>query len=168
MGIGRRWRLVDGFIYLSEKNEGQKNYLTGPSGNAINAFLAAYDPMNNVSVISLKDRRSIIEFLKLPAPLDWNTDSYGQRFVASNKALLDGIRALGLNGSALRWELHSTGPLTVWWGLARRPCGITRIFFPKAAGRADFLRHGPLYYLHSLPKMKAMGSRLMSCIEWLF
>ena len=32
---------------LYEKNKGQGNSLTGPSGNTVNAFLAAYDPINN-------------------------------------------------------------------------------------------------------------------------
>jgi hypothetical protein len=35
-------------------NEGHRNNLTGQSGNAINAMLAAWDPFTNTSVISLK------------------------------------------------------------------------------------------------------------------
>jgi hypothetical protein len=43
-------------------NEGRRNNLTGQSGNAINAMLAAWDPFTNSSVISLKDRKRAIEY----------------------------------------------------------------------------------------------------------
>ncbi len=85
---------------LYAKNAGQKNNLTGPSGNTISAFLAAYDPINNLSMISLNDRRAVIEFLGLPVPFDWETASVGTRIVTTNQVILDGVRALGLTGSA--------------------------------------------------------------------
>lgn len=85
---------------LYQLNEGRRNNLTGPSGNMICAFLAAYDPVNNLSVISLNDRRSLIEFLNLAIPFKWESASVGMRIVGTNKVLLDGIRALGLAGSA--------------------------------------------------------------------
>lgn len=85
---------------LYRKNEGQKNNLTGPSGNTIGAFLAAYDPVNNLSVISLKDRRAIIEFLGLPTPFDWAESSIGTRIVETNKIILQSMHRLGLLGSA--------------------------------------------------------------------
>jgi hypothetical protein len=81
-------------------NAGRANNLTGPSGNTINAFLAAHDPVKNLSVISLKDRRAIIEFLGIPVSFDWETASIGRRIVASHAALFDGLLALGLSGSA--------------------------------------------------------------------
>lgn len=90
-----------GFIdELYKINEGQGNNLTGPSGNTVSAFLAAYDPINNISIISLTDRRAMIEFLDLRVPFDWGTASVGTRIVATNKLLLDGIRACGIKGSA--------------------------------------------------------------------
>lgn len=58
----RKATLID---ELYKKNAGQKNNLTGPSGNTVGAFLAAYDPINNLSIISLNDRRAVIEFLGL-------------------------------------------------------------------------------------------------------
>lgn len=85
---------------LYKKNEGQGNNLTGPSGNTISAFLAAYDPASNLSIISLNDRRLVIEFLGLPVPFDWSATSIGTRIVATNKIILDGIRLLGVQGSA--------------------------------------------------------------------
>ena len=85
---------------LYAKNKDRKNNLTGPSGNTIGAFLAAVDPVNNLCVISLKERKALIEFLELQVPVDWETAPIGRRIVESNVVLLDGIRAIGLKGSA--------------------------------------------------------------------
>lgn len=80
---------------LYEENKLRKNSLTGPSGSVISCFLAAYDPVSNLSVISLKDRKALCEFLGLQVPFDWVTTSMGQRIVKSNSILLDGLRACG-------------------------------------------------------------------------
>jgi hypothetical protein len=93
----RKAALVD---ELYAKNANQRNHLTGQSGNAVCDFLAAYDPANNLSIISLKDRRAAIEFLKLPVPFSWDTASIGTRIVVTNQLIIDGVRALGLTGSA--------------------------------------------------------------------
>ena len=85
---------------LYKMNAGQRNNLTGPSGNTVGAFLAAYDPLNNLSMISLNDRRAIIEFLDLPVPFEWDTASSGTRITATNAIILEGVRAQGLQGSA--------------------------------------------------------------------
>ncbi len=85
---------------LYKMNEGNRNNLTGPSGNAVGAFLAAYDPTNNLSVISLNDRRSLIDFLGLHTPFDWDDASVGTKIVITNKMLLDSLRESGLEGSA--------------------------------------------------------------------
>lgn len=92
----RKAALID---ELYKKNAGQKNNLTGPSGNTVGAFLAAYDPINNLSIISLNDRRAVIEFLGLSVPFDWDVASVGTRIAVTNKVILDGVRALGLDGS---------------------------------------------------------------------
>lgn len=80
---------------LYEENKLRKNSLTGPSGSVISCFLAAYDPVSNLSVVSLKDRKALCEFLGLQVPFDWVTTSMGQRIVESNSILLDGLRACG-------------------------------------------------------------------------
>ena len=85
---------------LYAMNEGQKNRLTGQAGNTINTFLAAYDPFNNLSVISLKDRRALIEFLELPVPFDWENTPIGSQIVQSNQILYAGLQAAGVPGSA--------------------------------------------------------------------
>lgn len=80
---------------LYEENALRKNRLTGPSGNVIGAFLAAYDPVSNLSVISLKDRKALCELLDLAVPFDWETSNIGLRIVKSNSILLEGLRACG-------------------------------------------------------------------------
>lgn len=85
---------------LYKDNQGQRNNLTGPSGNTIGAFLAAFDPVNNLSMISLNDRRRVIEFLELQVPFDWDTASIGTRIVSTNKLIIDGFRSLGLDKTA--------------------------------------------------------------------
>jgi hypothetical protein len=85
---------------LYAMNEGQKNRLTGQTGNTINTFLAAYDPFTNLSVISLKDRRALIEFLELPVPFDWEKTPIGSQIVQSNQILYAGLQAAGVPGSA--------------------------------------------------------------------
>jgi hypothetical protein len=89
-------RLLD---QLYEVNKAQ-NYLTGPSANAINAFLAVYDPFTNLSIVSLKDRRGLTEFLELAVPFDWDKSPIGTRIVQSNTVLYNGLREAGVSGSA--------------------------------------------------------------------
>lgn len=93
----RKSALID---ELYRKNAGQRNNLTGPSGNTVGAFLAAYDPVKNLSMISLNDRRAVMEFLGLSATYDWDLTSIGKRITETNQIILDGVRALGLEGSA--------------------------------------------------------------------
>src|SRR5690606_15939052 len=64
----RKSNLID---ELYTRNQGHKNNLTGPSGNMVGCFLAAYDPMNNLSVISLNDRKSLIDYFNLQVPFSW-------------------------------------------------------------------------------------------------
>lgn len=85
---------------LYELNKGKGNNLTGQSGNTINAFLAAYDPVSNLSIISLNDRHRLIQFFGLSLGFNWDDASTGTRVVESNAVLLEGIAALGVTGSA--------------------------------------------------------------------
>lgn len=111
----RKATLID---ELYKKNAGQKNNLTGPSGNTISAFLAVYDPINNLSIISLNDRRAVIEFLGLAVPFDWDVASIGARMAVTNKVILDGVRALGLDGSGrtISRFFYSPGVKPLWKG----------------------------------------------------
>lgn len=93
----QRAMLIDE-LYIA--NVGQRNYLTGKSGNAICTFLAAYDPVENLSIVSLKDRRAVIEFLGLSVPFDWDSASIGTKITATNKLIMQAARSLTLDGSA--------------------------------------------------------------------
>lgn len=85
---------------LYEVNAGKRNHITGPSGNVIGAFLAAYDPVNNLSIISMNDRRAVVEFLGISVPFDWSSASIGTRIVETNRAIIDEMRSRGLAGTA--------------------------------------------------------------------
>lgn len=89
--------LIDKLYKANEKN---KNWLTGSGGNVLNALLAAYNPVDNLTMISLADRKTAMDFLGLQLPFDWNRASYGQRIVQSNLLLREGTRALGVSGTA--------------------------------------------------------------------
>jgi hypothetical protein len=85
---------------LYAANEGKKNRLTGESAAAINALLAAYDPVKNLTIVSLNHRKIQMDFLQLKLTFDWDRASFGQRIVQSNVLLREGTRALGLDGTA--------------------------------------------------------------------
>ncbi|KAA1015118.1 hypothetical protein FVF58_04140 [Paraburkholderia panacisoli] len=93
----RKANLID---ELYAMNAGQKNNLTGPSGNTVGAYLAAYDPVKNISMVSLNDRRAVIEFLGLPVNFEWESATIGTRMVETNRIILIGMRQLGLEGTA--------------------------------------------------------------------
>jgi hypothetical protein len=111
----RKAALIDNLYTM---NSGKRNNLTGPSGNTIGAFLAAYDPINNLSMISLNDRRSIIEYLGLPVAFDWDAASIGTRIIETNTIILDGIRAQGLEGTARTFTrfFYSPSIQALWKG----------------------------------------------------
>lgn len=95
--LKRKAALIDK-LYVD--NEGRKNRLTGESGSTINALLAAYDPVKNLSSVSLKHRKMQMDFLGLKIPTDWDLASIGQRIVQSNVILCKKTRELGIHGTA--------------------------------------------------------------------
>lgn len=101
---------------LYKINVGNKNHLTGQSGNTVGAFLAAHDPFNNLSIISLNDRKALIDFLGLALPFDWDKTSIGQRIVQSNILLRKQIEALGITGSARTqsWFWYTDPVMPMW------------------------------------------------------
>lgn len=84
---------------LYKINEGNANHLTGPSGSAVNDMIFAWDPSNHFSIISLKDRKKVIEYFKLENRTDFENDSIGEKIVKSNEDLLNGFKSLNLFGS---------------------------------------------------------------------
>jgi hypothetical protein len=84
---------------LYKANANNKNNLTGKSGNAICVMLAAWKPSENLSVISLNDRRRIMDRLQLGEAAT-KTATIGTDIVASNDRIIDGLSALAIRGSA--------------------------------------------------------------------
>ena len=80
--------------------EAQKIYLTGKSGNTISVFLAAFDPFKNLSVISLKDRKLLLECLNSPYAAEFDSKTIGTKIIHSNSVLAEAIQASGVSGDA--------------------------------------------------------------------
>lgn len=81
-------------------NEGHRNNLTGQSGNAVNAMLAAWDPFKNTSVVSLNDRKRAIEYFSLAEGPNFEKDVIGRKMELSNSAIVNGFEKLGITGNA--------------------------------------------------------------------
>ena len=103
---------------LYRANEGRRNHLTGPSGNAVNAMLAANDPVENLSIISLGDRSKLLAALGVDLSLDLAIASQGQRMVTSHTLILDYFRKLGISESARTISVFLYAPIfkPLWRG----------------------------------------------------
>jgi hypothetical protein len=83
---------------LYKLNKDRKNSLTGQSGNAINTFLAAYDPFENLSIVSLNDRDKLIR--KLSTERIDNLKTIGDKIVTSSKIILNYFKEVGIGVDA--------------------------------------------------------------------
>lgn len=88
-------QLIDELYGLEEA---KKIYLTGKSGNTISVFLAAYDPFANLSIISLKDRRALLECLGSSYLDEFDASSIGTKIVQSNEVLIETLKQAGVQG----------------------------------------------------------------------
>lgn len=84
---------------LYELNKERKNSLTGQSGNAINCLLAAYDPFNNLSMVSLNDRAKLMQFLNIEIT-NWSDLSIGHKITQSNYLIIKFFKENNINVSA--------------------------------------------------------------------
>lgn len=129
----RKAALIDELYQLNAQN---KNNLTGQSGNTVGVFLAAHDPFNNLSVVSLNDRKALIDFLELPVPFDWDAAGIGRRIVQSNVILRNGIRELGVAGSARTqsrfWYFEPVRTLWKKQHTIKRPDKSVRVSVPES------------------------------------
>ncbi|MGB8369097.1 MAG: hypothetical protein ACLPYZ_14905 [Limisphaerales bacterium] len=117
--IDRKAQLID---ELYAENATGKNWLTGESGNVLNALLAAYDPVKNLSAVSIKHRKALVDFLEIKSPFDWTSASIGKRISHSNESIQEATRALGLTGSArtLYRFLYSEPVSNLWQDTIKR------------------------------------------------
>ncbi len=73
---------IDELYILNGRN---KNSLTGQSGSAINCLLAAYDPFNNLSIVSLNDRKKLLK--SLGTEYDSAQDSIGTQIEKTTRLI---------------------------------------------------------------------------------
>lgn len=85
---------------LYRMEEAQRIYLTGKSGNTISAFIAAYDPFSSLSIISLKDRQLLLEYLESPYAEEMEKESIGKKIINSGVILSKAINESGVIGNA--------------------------------------------------------------------
>jgi hypothetical protein len=82
---------------LYKINKGKKNSLTGKSGNAINTMLFAFHPKNYLAIISLNDRKKVIDYYGFAHDVDFERDNPGKQIIVSNRIILDGFEKLGID-----------------------------------------------------------------------
>lgn len=85
---------------LYKENVNGKNCLTGQSGTAVSAFLAAYAPFVFTGIVSLKHRLKLIQYFGFHGGPDFQKDSQGKKMVLSNTLIMDGFKALGISANA--------------------------------------------------------------------
>jgi len=125
-GVDKKASCIDKVYKL---NEGRHNNLTGQSGSAINAMLAAFDPLHNLSIISLKDRKKVFEFFEFDGMPDFDNDPIGKKMVLSNDGIINGFNNLGIKYSARTisvfpysseirplWKVEHEDDYTQWGG----------------------------------------------------
>lgn len=95
---------------LYDLDDAQKIYLTGKSGNTVSVFLAAYDPFHYLSVISLKDRKLLLECLGSEYVKEFDNESIGSKIVRSNNILIDSIKTSGVDGDARKMSEYCYYP----------------------------------------------------------
>ena len=88
----------------------------------LNALLAAYDPVKNLSAVSMKHRKALMDFLEIKLSFDWASASIGKRISHSNESIQEATRALGLTGSArtLYRFLYSEPVSNLWQDTIKR------------------------------------------------
>ncbi len=101
---------------LYKLNEGNRNNLTGPSGNAINDMIFAWDPSSNLSIISLNDRKKVLEYFGFENRTDFEKDSIGEKIVKSNEDIIKGFKSLNIYGSprTISTFLYSINVQPLW------------------------------------------------------
>lgn len=125
-------------------NSGARNHLSGVSGNAIGAMLAAWDPRQNLSVISLAHRKTIGDFLGLLFAGIWDNMSTGDRMVTSNREILRCAAELNLpaNARTVSAFFYDQPVAELWRGQheVKVPGGSVTVSVPTESDEADALQ----------------------------
>lgn len=131
-------------------NKGRRNNLTGETGTAIGALLAAHDPFANVSVVSLNDRRKVIDYFGLAHTIDFEADSVSRKIALSNLAILEGFAKLGVtqNARTISAFLYSPG-VRLYWKVEQGDEAIPEGVPPPASLEAQVAGDPSLFYMES-------------------
>jgi hypothetical protein len=107
-------------------NEGNKNNLSGKSGNAINCFLAAFDPFENLSMVSLNDRHKLINVLGINYSID--NKSVGKQIVETSDRIKEKLKEAGIfhNARTITRFLYSK-PFVEYWKIGVQEESATKI-----------------------------------------
>jgi len=77
---------------LHEVNEGKGNGLTGEKGVILNDLLFAYNPNQYICVVSLECRFQIIDYFGLGSSESYQSSSYGEKIIQTNKDIISGFK----------------------------------------------------------------------------
>jgi len=81
-------------------NANNKNNLTGKSGTAISAMLVAWNPMSNLSAVSLNDKKKLYDYFEFDNPPDFEKDTIGTQIIKTNEDILLEFKSIGVSESA--------------------------------------------------------------------
>jgi hypothetical protein len=106
-------------VLLNKINEANVNNvvaLTGENGTVLNAFLFAFSPDENISVVTLSDRYKIMHFFELDEVRKIQSLSWGERIIISRKSILSLNQKLNLNtdGRGICAFLYSEPTKRLW------------------------------------------------------
>jgi len=108
--------IINSINELYSFNEEKKNSLTGNSVSAINSMNFAFNPEKYLSVVSLNDRKKIIDFFEIFGGPDFEEDSPGKKVFLSNSAIIKFFREiLGENLSPRTLCDFLYGSLKSYW-----------------------------------------------------
>jgi restriction system protein len=101
---------------LYESNLEGKNCLTGSSGNAINALNFMYNPDKNLSVVSLNDRKKIMDYFNIKIDPNFDKESTGKKIFISNQSIIKKFREiLGENEAPRTISVFLYSDLMNYW-----------------------------------------------------
>ncbi len=111
---------IDAINKLYTVNEGNKNNLTGKSGNAVNTFLAVYDPFKYLSIVSLRDREKLLSGLDIA--YSGEGKSIGEQIVETSNLILQYFanNNLSQNARAISNFAYSKPFVSFWKNIAEK------------------------------------------------
>ena len=82
----------------------KKNGLTGENANAINDLMFVFNPVRNISILSLKHRYQILDFLGYGDSQTIDNGTYGQRIILSREEIIKAKKDFNANIDNRGWS----------------------------------------------------------------